>query len=244
MREDIAGLPRHPVLQPPSVEGKPRGGDGRAPGPSAARAPEEGTEARRRFVTIEGPDGAGKTTQARLLAEALSARGCDVVLTREPGGGGAVAEEVRRLLLHGGAMAPSTEMLLFFAARAEHVATLIRPALERGQTVICDRYTDSTLAYQGAGLGVDAGDIRALHRFATGGLWPDVTILLDLPPEEGLKRQENPNRMENRGLEFARGVRRGFLALAADEPERIRVVNALGSVEEVRVRVLAALGLV
>jgi dTMP kinase len=195
------------------------------------------------FITFEGPDGSGKTTQARLLAERLRAEGREVVLTREPGGGGPVAAEVRLLLLHGADMVRQTELLLFFAARAEHVATLIRPALARGAAVICDRYTDSTIAYQGAGLGVDEECIRTLHRFATDDLWPDVTILMDLPPETGLERQDNPNRMEERGLAFARRVRDGFLALAAKEPDRIAVIDARGTIDEVHARILAALGL-
>lgn len=195
------------------------------------------------FITLEGPDGSGKTTQARLLAESLRRAGRAVTLTREPGGGGPVAAEVRNLLLHGADMAAPTELLLFFAARAEHVARLIRPALETGGAVVCDRYTDSTLAYQGAGLGVGEDSIRALHRFATGDLWPDITILMDLPAEEGLRRQSDANRMEARGLEFAQRVRRGFLALAAADPNRIRVVDARGTVEEVHARVLAACGL-
>lgn len=189
------------------------------------------------FVTFEGPDGSGKTTQIALLAERLRASGHGVVVTREPGGGGPTAEAIRNLLLHGSDMARETEMLLFFAARAEHVATLIRPSIAAGQIVLCDRYTDSTLAYQGYGLGGDLSAIRALHRFATGDLWPDRTIVLDLPPEVGLKRQGNANRMEERGLEFARKVRNGFLQLADSEPDRIRVVDALGDVSEVTARV-------
>lgn len=192
------------------------------------------------FITFEGPDGSGKTTQIQLLAERLRAEGHEVVVTREPGGGGPVSEQIRNLLLHGGDMARNTEMLLFFAARAEHVAALIRPAMAEGKIVLCDRYTDSTLAYQGHGLGVDQAAIRALHRFATGDLWPQRTLVLDIPPEVGLKRQGDPNRMEERGLEFARRVRAGFLALAAEEPERFRVLDASGSVAEVADRVWAA----
>lgn len=194
-----------------------------------------------RFITFEGPDGSGKTTQIRLLAERLRAAGREVVLTREPGGGGPVAVEIRNLLLHGGEMARDTEILLFFAARAEHVASLIRPALVQGKVVLCDRYTDSTLAYQGYGLGVDLAAIRALHRFATGDLWPDRTIVLDIAPEVGLKRQADANRMEERGLEFASKVRNGFLALAAEDPQRIKVVDASGSIEDVGGRVWSAL---
>ncbi|HEY3266989.1 MAG TPA: dTMP kinase [Armatimonadota bacterium] len=192
------------------------------------------------FVTFEGPDGSGKTTQASRLAERLRELGRAVVLTREPGGGGPVAESVRNLLLHGAEMAPETELLLFFAARAEHVASLIRPALAAGKIVICDRYTDSSLAYQGAGLGVDPALIRALHAIATGDLWPDVTILIDLPPEDGLARQADRNRMEERGLEFATRVRNGFLRLAEAEPNRYRVVDARGSVGQVADRVWRA----
>lgn len=193
------------------------------------------------FVTLEGPDGSGKTTQAGLLADRLSRSGFDVVVTHEPGGGGPVAAEVRRLLLHGGEMARETEVLLFFAARAENVATVIRPALDKGQVVVCDRYTDSTLAYQGAGLGMDGGQIRELHRFATGDLWPAVTIVLDLPPEIGLERQDTRNRMEERGLDFARRVREGFLSIAARNQDRCRVVDAVGVREQVHERVWNAL---
>jgi dTMP kinase len=137
-------------------------------------------------------------------------------------------------------MARNTEMLLFFAARAEHVATLIRPALAQGKVVLCDRYTDSTLAYQGHGLGVDLTTIRELHRFATGDLWPARTVVLDIPPEIGLQRQGDVNRMEERGLSFARKVREGFLALANEEPDRIRVVDASGAVADVAERVWTA----
>jgi dTMP kinase len=151
------------------------------------------------FITLEGPDGSGKTTQAALLVERLKGRGHDAVLTREPGGGGPAAERIRDLLLNGGEIAPATELLLFFAARAEHVATFIRPALAAGKIVVCDRYTDSTLAYQGGGLGADKEDILALHRIATGNLWPRLTILLDVPPEIGLERQKQVNRMEEQG---------------------------------------------
>jgi dTMP kinase len=193
------------------------------------------------FVSLEGPDGSGKTTQANLLAERLSHAGFDVVVTREPGGGGPVAAEARRMLLHGGEMTRETEVLLFFAARAENVANVIRPALSRGQVVLCDRYTDSTLAYQGAGLGMEESQIRSLHRFATGDLWPHATIVFDLPPDIGLERQDTRNRMEERGLDFARRVRDGFLALADADPQRCRVVDAVGSKDEVHERVWGAL---
>lgn len=189
------------------------------------------------FITLEGPDGSGKSTQAALLVERLKALGRDALLTREPGGGGPVAERIREMLLHGGDMAGTTELLLFFAARAEHVAALIRPALAAGRTVVCDRYTDSTLAYQGAGLGMDADAIRRLHRFATGGLWPDLTLLLDVPPETGLARQKDVNRMEDRGLAFHTRVRDAFLGIARDHPERVRVIDARAPVDEVHEQV-------
>lgn len=202
---------------------------------SAGSIPGVRTPAKRGlFITLEGPDGSGKTTQAALLAEWFREQGREVVLTREPGGGGPVAEDVRRLLLHAGDMARSTEVLLFFAARSENVHGLILPALERGAVVLCDRYTDSTLAYQGAGLGASNAEIRNLHRFATGDLWPDLTLVLDLEPNAGLERQNQPNRMEERGLTFARLVREGFLKLAAAEPHRIAVVDASGCIEDVQ----------
>jgi dTMP kinase len=192
-------------------------------------------------LTLEGPVGSGKTTQAALLVERLKVHGHDALLTREPGGGGPVAERIRDLLLHGGDMAEATELLLFFAARAEHVAALIRPALQARRVVVCDRYTDSTLAYQGAGLGANTEDILALHRMATSDLWPDLTLLLDVPPEIGLERQKDVNRMEDRGLEFQERVRAGFRALAEAHPDRIHTVDARGSMEEVHEHIWAAL---
>jgi dTMP kinase len=193
------------------------------------------------FISLEGPDGSGKTTQAALLVERLKGRGHDAVLTREPGGGGPAAERIRDLLLNGGDVAPATELLLFFAARAEHVATFIRPALAAGRIVICDRYTDSTLAYQGGGLGTDTKDILTLHRIATGDLWPALTFLLDVPPEIGLKRQKQVNKMEERGLEFATRVRDAFLSLANEHPARFRTIDARGAMDEIHERVWAAL---
>ncbi len=139
------------------------------------------------FITFEGPEGSGKTTQIGLLAEALRGAGKDVVTTREPGGV-PVAEEIRSLVLHG-RLFPETEALLFLAARAEHARGVLRPGLERDAVVICDRFNDSTLAYQGYGLGLDLAHLRALCDFASTGLRPDLTVLLDLPPEMGLSRR-------------------------------------------------------
>src|SRR5688572_13717376 len=139
------------------------------------------------FITFEGPEGGGKTTQIVLLAQSLRDLGREVVTTREPGGV-AVAEEIRKLVLHG-QIHPETEALLFLAARAEHARTVIRPALGRGAAVLCDRFNDSTLAYQGYGLGLDLDHLRSLCTFAATGLVPDLTLLLDLNPEIGLRRR-------------------------------------------------------
>ena len=190
------------------------------------------------FITLEGPEGSGKTTQARLLSEALRKDGCEVVLTSEPGGDPA-AEEIRDILLHSKSeIVPEAELLLYLAARAQHVRRVILPALNRGAIVISDRYADSSVAYQGYGRGIDVGILRQLNEFATGGLVPDLTILLDLPPELGLERQRDRNRFEAESVEFHRKVRAGFQVLAGEEPERWAVVDARGGVEEVAGRVL------
>ncbi len=202
------------------------------------------SDARRRgrFITIEGPEGSGKTTQALRLRDALERTGIDVLLTREPGGTW-VGERVREMLLatgEGSEVGPTvrdarTDALLFSAARAELVAEVIRPSLDAGMTVLCARYADSTLAYQGFGAGLDVDELRALERFATDGLRPDLTILLDLPVELGLGRKdEERTRFEVAfDLAFHDRVRRGFLALAAAEPERFAVVDARGAPDEV-----------
>jgi len=178
------------------------------------------------FITIEGMDGTGKTTLAAALAERLRAGGREVVLTSEPGGG-PVGESIRKILLDpANSITDRAELLLFEAARAQHVETLIRPALERGAAVICDRYTDSSTAYQGAarGLGIDA--VRRLNDFATGGLKPDLTILLDLPADRGLARQSKVDRVSSESMEFHKAVRQGFLDAAQAEPERFAVIDA------------------
>jgi dTMP kinase len=194
--------------------------------------------ARGRFITVEGPDGSGKTTAARHLAEWLRGRGIEVILTGEPGGT-PLGEEVRRLLLHlrdvSDALDPRADALLFAAARAQHTSQLILPALARGAWVVCARYADSSLAYQGAGYGNDLAELRRLQEFATYGTRPDLTILLDVPVEVGLERTRRRaewNRFEDtEGAAFFEQVRGGYLRLASEEPERIRVVDGSGSVD-------------
>ena len=192
---------------------------------------------RGRFITLEGPDGSGKTTAARHLAEWLRTRGEPTVLTGEPGGT-PLGEEVRRLVLHlrdvSDDLDPRADALLFAAARAQHTARLIQPALKRGDNVVCARYLDSSLAYQGAAYGIDADEIRRLQRFATFDLVPDLTILVDVPVEVGLarKRRGEWNRFEDtEGARFFETVRSAYLGFAAAEPERYRVVDGSGSVE-------------
>jgi dTMP kinase len=207
-------------------------------------APPEG-----RFITLEGPDGAGKSSQAARLADALRAEGRVVVSAREPGGT-PLGEVLRSLLLAGDQRGddPLTDALLFLAARSRLVRDVIRPALERGEIVVCDRFTDSTLAYQGYGSGLPVERLRELDAWATGGLRPDLTILLDLPAAAGLARRAGGpagerTRFEEAGRhdsEFHERVRAGYLELAAAEPERWRVVDGQADPATVAERVLAA----
>ncbi len=218
------------------------------------------------FITFEGPEGAGKTSQARRLQRRLEERGLPVLVTREPGGT-KVAEALRALVLFGEPL-PRTEALLFLAARAEHTERTLRPALRQGRIVLCDRFSDSTIAYQGFGLGLDIEALRGLSAFATGGLAPDLTLLLDLPPELGLerrlgvalderrgaqldlglsddeetrqKRQLSTTRIEARDLAFHRRVRQGFLAQAEREPDRILKLDGTLPKDELSDRVWQA----
>jgi dTMP kinase len=180
-----------------------------------------------RFVTFEGGEGAGKSTQIRLLADALVNAGQQVEVTREPGGTKG-AEEIRALLVEGGAgrWQAETEALLHFAARAEHLAHVIRPALAAGKWVLCDRFADSTLAYQGYGQGLDLDWLWTLRRHIVGATEPGLTIMMDLPVEKGLARAETEQRYERMGLDFHRRLAEGFRQLAAAHPERCRVVDA------------------
>lgn len=198
-----------------------------------------------RFITLEGPDGSGKTHHSSRLAGALRALGHDVVLTREPGGT-PLGERIRALLLTRGEapLGPRTDALLFNAARAQHVWEVIDPALAAGRIVVCARYADSTLAYQGYGSGVPLGELRELIRIATGGRTPDRTILLDLPVEAGLRRK-SPDDAETRfetafDLDFHLRVRAGFLEMAGADPRRWTVVDADRDPEAVFADVLAA----
>jgi dTMP kinase len=199
-----------------------------------------------RFITIEGPDGAGKTTQAERLAAHLRELGHDVLLTREPGGTW-LGERVRELLLArtdaATGMDPVTDAILFNAARRQLVIDVIEPALARGRTVVCARYADSTLAYQGFGGGVPLDRLRALQALATDGLEPDLTLLLDLPVEAGLRRKApgDVTRFEAEfDLAFHRRVREGFLALAVASPSRFVVIDASRPPDEVATAVNTA----
>jgi dTMP kinase len=187
------------------------------------------------FITFEGPDGSGKTTQAQLLYEYLQERGYPVFLTREPGGTG-IGDQIREVLhsLENTEMLPQTEILLYSASRAQLVGQIIRPHLARGEIVLCDRYADSTLAYQGYGHGLDLQVLQVITAFATGGLKPDLTIYLDIDVEEGLRRklaayqagEAEWNRMDQQELAFHRRVRQGYLQMVAAEPERWVVIEA------------------
>jgi dTMP kinase len=190
------------------------------------------------FISLEGPDGGGKSTQARLLVDYLKGRGLNVLLTREPGGT-PIGDQIRRTLMDLGntGMDPRTEILLFSASRAQIVHQVIRPHLEANGVVVCDRFYDSTLAYQGYGHGLDLGALRAITEFATAGLRPDLTLLLDLPAKAGLERRRGGgqwNRLDAYDLPFHQRVRQGYFELAKAEPERWIKIDALQPVEEVQ----------
>lgn len=199
-----------------------------------------------RFIAFEGGEGAGKSTQARLLADALAARGHEIVLTREPGGTPG-AETIRTLLLdpQGQGWNPRAEALLFAAARADHVERLIRPALERGAWVVCDRFLDSSRAYQGGGSGLTDAEIRALHVIGSEGLLPDLTLLVEAAPETVAARLAGragaADRIEGRDAAFHARVAAAFSAFAEAEPARFRRIDANGAPEATHAAVLAAI---
>jgi dTMP kinase len=191
-----------------------------------------------RFITLEGGEGAGKSTQARRLAAALETRGISSVITREPGGSPG-AEDIRKLLVQGepGRWFPLTETLLLYAARADHVARTIKPALAQGQWVVCDRFSDSSYAYQGAGRGLDRETIRRIESVAIGDFKPDFTLVLDLPSEEGLKRANkragNEMRFEGFDAAFHERLRKAFLDIAKRAPMRCVMIDATMNEDEV-----------
>lgn len=191
------------------------------------------------LITLEGPEGSGKTTQLPLLADWLKARGYPVLQTREPGGT-SIGERIRDLL-HDPAhieMTPHAEILLYSASRAQLVAEVIRPALQAGKVVLCDRYYDSTYAYQGYGRGLSLDALQEITKFATGGLMPDVTFYLDIEPEVGLRRRtdggEEMNRLDRETLAFHRRVREGYHALIAADPDRWVTIGAKGTIMDVQ----------
>lgn len=194
------------------------------------------------LITFEGLDGCGKTTQLELEAERLTNQGRAVTVTREPGGT-EVGRQIREIVLSpaSGHLAPATELALMFAARAQHIEQVIRPALQAGSIVLCDRFTDSTVAYQGYGRGVSLDDIAALNRILCCSFQPDVTLFLDIDAEIAAERTSSRNRaalqektrFEEEGLEFFRRVRQGYRELATREPSRMRVVNGMAGIAEV-----------
>lgn len=195
------------------------------------------------FITFEGIEGCGKTTQFELLKGYLEGRGEPVLALREPGGTG-LGEKVRPILLNSGdePISPMAELFLYEACRAQLVEKVIRPALKAGKTVMTDRFFDSTVAYQGFGRGLEVKDIKELNRLATGGLTPDVTFLIDCPPEVGLGRAwerikakagEKEDRFEREAMEFHKKVRQGYLELARQEPGRIRVLDGTGEIRSI-----------
>jgi len=199
---------------------------------------------RGRFITFEGGEGAGKTTQARLLAERLRERGIDVVQTREPGGSPG-AEEIRAIAVSGDAerWSARTETLLMYASRSDHLERKILPALEEGKWVVCDRFADSSRAYQGAGGGAPESLIEALDKHVVGDNQPNLTVVFDIPVEVGLERAFGrglfETRFESKGLEFHQKLREGFLEVAVRHPERCVVLDATGEVEDVAERLWA-----
>jgi len=190
------------------------------------------------FITFEGADGCGKTTQLNLLAQYLRENGKEVVITREPGAKG-LGEKVREILLnYDGDVSPNCEAFLFLADRAQNIDMIVKPAVAEGKIVLCDRHTDSTLAYQGYGRGVDLERAKMLNKIATSGLVPDLTYVFDIDVETSMSRVgKDKDRMESAGVEFHEKVRKGYLEIAKQEPDRVKVINSKDSIENIFVQV-------
>lgn len=191
------------------------------------------------FITFEGADGCGKTTQLNLLKDYLEQKGKDVVVTREPGAKG-LGEHVRKILLnYEGVVSDRCESFLFLADRAQNIDVIVKPAIEEGKIVLCDRHTDSTVAYQGYGRGLDLDEINMLNNLATGNRKPDLTLVFDVDIETSMRRVgQEKDRMEQSGNEFFNRVRNGYLAIAKNEPDRVKVIDSTRSIAEVQNEVL------
>lgn len=186
------------------------------------------------FITFEGIDGCGKTTQLNLLADFLKEKGFDVIVTREPGSKG-LGEKIREILLnYDGEVSPNCESFLFLADRAQHIDIIVKPSIEAGKIVLCDRHTDSTIAYQGYGRGINLEKIKMLNNIATSGVMPDLTFVFDIDIETAQSRVgKNKDRLESAGAEFHNKVRKGYLEIAKREPERVKVINSNDSIENI-----------
>ena len=187
------------------------------------------------FITFEGADCCGKTTQLKLLAEDLMMRGYDVVITREPGAKG-LGEKIREILLnYDGDVSDRCESFLFLADRAQHIDMIVNPAVETGKIVLCDRHTDSSVAYQGYGRGLPVERIKMLNELAVNGRHPDLTIVFDIDVETSMSRVgDEKDRLESAGMEFFNRVRNGYLEIAKQEPQRVKVLNAAKSIDEIQ----------
>ena len=191
------------------------------------------------FITFEGADGCGKTTQIELLNKYLQEKGFKTLVTREPGAKG-LGEKLREILLnYDGEVSPNCESFLFLADRAQHVDCVIKPALKDGVTVLCDRHTDSTVAYQGYGRQLDIEQIKKLNEIAVNGLKPDLTIVFDIDIETSMQRVgKTKDRMESAGMDFFNRVRNGYLAIAKEEPNRVKVINSADTIERIHNQVV------